>query len=147
MTMSALGYLVADPLYKPAEGQKQAYARFRIMHNPFGKKQNGDDLDPIAVNISVYGKTAETVDKYAKKGTQVLVQGRVTSNALARDKDGKLVQTKGGDYIINLDMTATDLTLVGSKSDNPATESTSSNGSTKAASAGAGLELELSGPF
>jgi single-stranded DNA-binding protein len=148
-TITAIGYLVADPLFKPEENGKQPYARFRVLHNPFGKKADGvSDLDPIAINFSFFGKQALTANQYCKKGTQVQVVGRVTSNSIALDKDGNPAKTKAGEYISNLDATAMDLLLLGSKDGSHTNGSTS--GSRVAVAAGAAStseNLELEGPF
>jgi single-stranded DNA-binding protein len=120
--VTTTGWLVADPYYTAAEGTKGAYARFKILHNPLGRTRDGGDRPPVGIDVVCFGKTADTVNKYAKKGTQVLVSGRLVSNELALDKETKApIKTKTGEYIINLQVEAQEFQLLGSKADNPAT--------------------------
>ena len=129
LTVNAIGHLTRDPFYKGDESNPgKSVARFTIAHNPMGFKQDGKtELDAIFINVTAFGRTAETVNKYAKKGTQVYVTGRITANNLARDsKTNELVKNKAGEYIINLDMTANEFTLLGSRDDAAKTSSASS---------------------
>lgn len=109
--MHAIGYLTQDPRYFEANGTKPEAALFRIMHNPWGPE--GTTPDPIALDVTVSGKQAKAVIDYAKKGTQVYVSGRITKNGIAKDKEGKPVQTRTGETIVELRMSATEFYLLG----------------------------------
>ena len=130
--ITAVGHLTADPLYIEATEGKQAFARLRVMHNPYGTKKDGTELDPIAINATYYGKLAETVGKYAKKGTQVLISGRLTENAPALDKDNKEVRTQKGQLVINMTIQGQDFTLLGSKADGEKAMAASTGGASVA---------------
>lgn len=60
------------------------------------------------LEISCNGKTAETVQKYVRKGTKLLVDGTPSANAYL-NKDGKPVAT--------LRVSASNIEFIGSKSD------------------------------
>ena len=72
-----IGNLGRDPELKMTPAG-QAVARFSVAttetwKNPQGEKQSKTEWH----NIVVWGKPAETAEKYLKKGKQVLVEGRI----------------------------------------------------------------------
>ena len=80
--MVATGRLTRDPEYTPKNGDKSQYARFTVASdNRFG------DLTTF-IDCVVFGKQADTVDKYLSKGRQVAVRGPYEQGEPYTDKNG-----------------------------------------------------------
>ena len=75
---------------------KNAYARFSVAINSQRKDSNGNVQENVEyVNILVWGTTAENCGKYLKKGSGVLIEGRLqTSSYEAKDGSGKRYSTE-----------------------------------------------------
>ena len=87
------GRLTADPEVRYTQGQNPlAVARFTVAVNRRYKKQNGPDADFIPV--TAFGKLAEFVEKYFKKGMKAEVTGRIETDSYS-NKEGKRVYTWG----------------------------------------------------
>ena len=72
-----MGHLVKDPeISSSASGT--TFARYSIAVDRKYKSDNGPDADFF--NCSSFGKQAEFVEKYLKKGTKVVVSGRLENN-------------------------------------------------------------------
>lgn len=78
-----LGRLVKNPELKhSADGQK-IYTSVVIANNEgYGENQRTE-----FIKYSFFGKTAENLCKYCTKGTQILVEGKLSNNSWV-DKDG-----------------------------------------------------------
>ncbi len=51
-------------------------------------KKNGNWVDEVSfINVTIWGKTAENLKQYLKKGTQICVEGYLTQDRW--EKDGK----------------------------------------------------------
>ena len=51
-------------------------------------KKNGNCVDEVSfINVTIWGKTAENLKQYLKKGTQICVEGYLTQDRW--EKDGK----------------------------------------------------------
>ena len=50
------------------------------------------DKNTDFINVTVYGKQAETVDRYMSKGRQIAINGRIQTGSY-KNKDGKTVYT------------------------------------------------------
>ncbi|MBQ9419629.1 MAG: single-stranded DNA-binding protein [Synergistaceae bacterium] len=89
------GNLAQDPELRYTVN-KSAYARFSVAINTPRKDQNGNYQDSVEyVNVVVWGATAENCGKYLKKGSGVLVEGRLqTSVYEAKDGSGKRRNTE-----------------------------------------------------
>ena len=96
------GRLCADPDVRYTQDQK-VVARFRIAVNRF----KNDETDFI--NCVSFGKTAELIEKYFKKGSEILVNGRLQTGSYTKE-DGTKVYTT--DVIVN------EINFCGTKSDN-----------------------------
>src|ERR1700730_15673062 len=69
---SFIGRLGKDPeLQVTASEKAKPYAKFSLAVD------QGKSEKPLWLNITCWDKLAETVEKYAKKGMQVFVQGRL----------------------------------------------------------------------
>ena len=84
-----IGRLAADPelRYTP---QNTAVAHITLAVDRIAKQ--GEEKKADFIRITVFGKQAETVNKYLSKGRQVAVTGRIETGSY-KDKDGKTVYT------------------------------------------------------
>lgn len=56
-----------------------AVATIGIASNRRYKKQDGTQADEVCfVDVKLYGRTAEVANQYLKKGSQILIEGRLT---------------------------------------------------------------------
>ena len=87
-----MGRLTSDPEVKYSQGEQQtAVARYTIaVDRRFkrdGESQNADFIGCVA-----FGKQAEFVEKYFRKGTKVAIVGRIQTGSYT-NKDGQRVYT------------------------------------------------------
>ncbi len=89
------GNLARDPDVRYTVNKK-AYARFAVAVNYRYKDSNGEYKDSVDyINVVVWGAVAENCGKYLKKGSAVLLEGRIqTSSYEARDGSGKRYMTE-----------------------------------------------------
>lgn len=71
-----MGNLARDPELRYAQGNNIAVVRTAIAVN----RRYKDKEEVMFIDLVVFGKQAETLSTYAKKGTQVLVEGRLQQN-------------------------------------------------------------------
>ncbi|MBR1487244.1 MAG: single-stranded DNA-binding protein, partial [Synergistaceae bacterium] len=88
------GNLTRDPELR-ATVNKRTYARFGVAVNSAWKNQNGELQERVDfINVVVWGQAAENCGKYLKKGSAVLLEGRLQTNTYdARDGSGKRTST------------------------------------------------------
>ena len=80
-TVILVGNLGRDPemRYTPSG---QAVTNFSVAVNDNFTSSNGEKVErTIWVRVSTWGKQAETCNQYLKKGSKVLVEGRLTADA------------------------------------------------------------------
>lgn len=76
-----IGNLTRDPELRSLPTGAQV-ASFSIATNRVWKDQNGQKKDDTQFhNIVVFGKQAETVAQYLKKGSSALIEGRIQSRS------------------------------------------------------------------
>lgn len=86
-----MGRLVKDPeISSSASGT--TFARYSIAVDRKFKSDNGPDADFF--NCSSFGKQAEFVEKYLKKGTKVVVSGRLENNNYTNKEGHKVYDVK-----------------------------------------------------
>lgn len=84
-----MGRLVRDPEVRYAQNaSSSAIARFSMTVPRKFKKKGEPDSDFF--NYVCFGKVAEFVEKYIKKGTKIIVTGRTENNNYT-NKDGQMV--------------------------------------------------------
>jgi single-strand DNA-binding protein len=86
--ITLVGNVGKDPETK-GEGDKM-YSRFSVATSDYAGKGKGDEGTDYATtwhDVTVFGKTAEYVQKYVGKGTQVYVCGTLTHSHYLK-KDG-----------------------------------------------------------
>lgn len=81
------GNVGKDPEVKHLESGK-VVAKFSFATNKSYTNQTGEKITETQWhNISAWGKTAETIEKYVKKGSSIIVEGEVTYRQY-EDKEG-----------------------------------------------------------
>lgn len=80
------GRLVADA--KTVDFGDNKVARFRIVGNRYYKKKGGEQAsESTGMDVEVWGKNVEIVEKYAPKGRKVRIRGRLKQDSW-EDKEG-----------------------------------------------------------
>ena len=83
-----IGHLGADPEVKTLESNKKI-ARLSIATNDEYTDKNGQKVKQTQWhNLVVWGKLAETWEKYLVKGREIAIEGKLTYRTW-NDKDGK----------------------------------------------------------
>lgn len=73
-----IGHLGQNPEIKTLEGGKKM-AKFSMATHESYQNQKGEKVDETQWhNISVWGKAAEICEKYLSKGSEVMVEGKLT---------------------------------------------------------------------
>lgn len=88
------GNLARDPDLRYTVN-KRAYARFSVAVNYRYKDQNGEYKDGVDyIPVVVWGAQAENCGKYLKKGSPIIVEGRIQTGSYdAKDGSGKRYTT------------------------------------------------------
>lgn len=81
-----MGRLTKDPEVRYSQDGK-AIANFSLAVDRFGKNDKADFF-----NCTAFGKQGEFVEKYLKKGTKVLLSGRIQNDSYT-NRDGQKVYT------------------------------------------------------
>lgn len=85
-----IGRLTKKPEFSYTPKTQTAVARFTIaVDRP---KRQGEDQGADFIRVTVWGKQAETCDRYLDKGRQVAVYGRIQTGSY-KDKNGQTVYT------------------------------------------------------
>lgn len=111
-----IGHVGKDPEVKSFDGGNKN-ASFSLATSKTYKDKSGEKkTDTTWHNIVVWGKLAEIIEKYVKKGSKIYVEGEIKNRSY--EKDG---QTK---YISEI--VASSMEMLGEKSDSSHTERTTS---------------------
>lgn len=84
-----IGRFTKDPDYRVAQNGS-AFARFTLACDRRFKRDNENNADFI--NCEAFGKTAELIDKYFKKGMKAAVEGRIQTGSY-KNKEGQTIYT------------------------------------------------------
>lgn len=89
------GNLTRDPELRYTVNKK-AYARFTVAVNNRWRNANGEMQDSTDyISVVAWNNTAENVGKYLKKGSPVLIEGRIRTGSYdAKDGSGKRYTTE-----------------------------------------------------
>ena len=89
------GNLTKDPDLRYTVN-KRAYARFTFAVNYRYKNNSGEYQDGTDyINVVAWGNLGETCGKYLKKGSPVLIEGRISTSSFdAKDGSGKRYMTE-----------------------------------------------------
>ena len=87
-----MGRLTRDPEVRYSSGESQtAIARYSLaVDRRF--KRDGDEQTADFINCVAFGRTAEFAEKFLRKGTKILVVGRIQTGSYT-NKDGVKVYT------------------------------------------------------
>lgn len=85
-----IGRMCSDPEVRYSQPTNTAIARYRLAVDRKYKRDGEPDADFI--NCLCFGKSAEFVEKYLKKGTKIAVTGRIQTGSY-KNKDGNMVYT------------------------------------------------------
>lgn len=107
-----LGRLARDPEMRYAPNG-DAVVNFSLAVDG-GKAKDGNKRLTQWWRVTVWGKRAETINNYLKKGSQVLVEGRVNFDP---ETGGPRIWQSGERTGASFEMTATEVSFVGGKSD------------------------------
>ena len=84
------GRLTKDPEVRYSQGENATcVARYTLASDR--KYSKADDKQTDFINCVAFGKSGEFAEKYLKKGTKILVTGRIQTGSY--EKDGKKVYT------------------------------------------------------
>jgi single stranded DNA-binding protein len=90
--LSLTGNLVADPeTHQVGEG---TVTRARLIHtDSFKDRESGEwkKSEPMAVDFEIWNGYGESFAKVAKKGTAILIEGKLRPNVYTRKEDGVTV--------------------------------------------------------
>lgn len=87
-----MGRLTKDPDIRWTSGEEsKCVGRFTIAVDRRGAKEGQQTADFI--NCVAFGKTAEFCDKYAKKGTKFVVEGRIQTGSYTNQNNVKVYTT------------------------------------------------------
>ena len=96
-----MGRLTRDPEVRYSQGDAStAIARFSLAVDRRFKRE-GEDQTADFINCVAYGRTAEFMERYARKGTKFVVEGRIQTGSYT-NKDGQKVYTTEV-YVENLE--------------------------------------------
>lgn len=84
--VTLMGRLARDPDVR-YNNENMAIARYTLAVDRRGKKQEADFISCVA-----FGKSGEFIEKYCKKGTKLVVRGRIQTGSYT-NKDGNKVYT------------------------------------------------------
>ena len=84
-----LGRLTRDPVIKATQGG-MTIARFTLAVNRLNKKGQNPEADFI--NCVAFGRTAEFMERFGRKGTKFVAEGRIQTGSYT-NKDGQRVYT------------------------------------------------------
>ena len=90
-SVELIGRLVRDPEVRYTSGSQMVVATFTIaIDRP--QRQDGGEKQTDFPRITVFGRQAETCEKYLKKGRMVAIQGRIQTGSYT-NKNGDTVYT------------------------------------------------------
>ena len=89
-----MGRLTRDPEVRYTQGESNtAVARYTLaVDRRFQRRDNPDAQTADFIGIVAFGKAGEFAEKYLKKGTKVVVTGRIQTGSYT-NKDGQKVYT------------------------------------------------------
>ncbi len=114
-----MGRLVRDPEVRYSQGESAtAIARYSLAVDRRFASKNDNQQTADFISIVAFGKAGEFAEKYLKKGTKVVVTGRIQTGSYT-NKDGQKVYTT--------DVVAEDQEFAESKNASSGQSSASSN--------------------
>ena len=86
-----IGRLARDPELSYTPNTQSAVCRFTVaVDRP--RRRDGEDAGADFIRVTVWGRQAETCDRYLSKGRQVAIQGRIQTGSY-KNREGVTVYT------------------------------------------------------
>ena len=105
-SVQLIGNIGKDPEVKSFEKSKKA--SFNIATNESYKNQKGEKIEETQWhNVVVWGKLADVVEKYLKKGSEVAIEGKLVHRSY---------ETASGEKRYITEINVNDLLMLGGKS-------------------------------
>ncbi len=105
-----VGNVGKDPIVTPTTNSKVAKFSLGISENRRNPQTGAwDQQETEWVNVTAWGRTAEVVEQYVRKGMQVYVEGRLHTSSYE----------KNGEKKYSTEVVVSDLMMLGRRSDNP----------------------------
>jgi single-strand DNA-binding protein len=105
--------------------QGVAVANFSVASNTFRKRGASSEQKTDWYNVTAFGKQAETLARYLKKGASILVRGKLSLSAW---------ETRSGEPRVNADVALQDFEFAGGAAKNAGNQAVSVAAETTAAS-------------
>jgi single-strand DNA-binding protein len=117
-TIILAGNLGRDPEMRYAPNGNPV-TTFSVATNRQYTNNNGENIkETIWFRVSVWGKMAETCNQYLKKGSKVLVEGRLTADPVSGGP--RIWQSKDGQSRASFEVTAQTVRFLTSRSESEA---------------------------
>ena len=88
-----MGRLTRDPEVRYSQGDNaMAIARYSLAGDRRGSRNNQDGQTADFINCVAFGRSGEFAEKYFRKGTKLVVEGRIQTGSYT-NKDGVKVYT------------------------------------------------------
>ena len=88
-----MGRLTRDPEVRYSQGDNaMAIARYTLAVDRRNSRNSGDDQTADFINCVAFGRAGEFAEKYFRKGTKLVVTGRIQTGSYT-NKDGAKVYT------------------------------------------------------
>ena len=89
-----MGRLTRDPEVRYSQGERSmAIARYTLAVDRRGRRgQDGNDQTADFINCVAFGRTAEFLERFGRKGTKFVLEGRIQTGSYT-NKDGQRVYT------------------------------------------------------
>lgn len=89
--VSLLGNLTRDPELKQSKETQVQYTQFTLAVD---EKHSKKDKKTYFIEIVAFHKKATALTRYAKKGQQILVQGKIVTDSFTNKEGEKVYSTK-----------------------------------------------------
>lgn len=86
-----IGRLTKDPEIRRIPTTGNAVISFTVAVDNFGRDQSGERRPASFIPCTIWGKQAENMAKYTRKGSNIAVEGRLNQRTYTR-KDGQTAQ-------------------------------------------------------
>ena len=103
-----VGRTARDPDLRYTNSQMAVCRTALAVDRPPRQGQDGNDRQADFINITLFGKQAETFQKYLTKGRQVAVEGRIQTGSYQNQK---------GDTVYTTDVIVNRFDFIGSRND------------------------------
>ena len=120
-----VGYLGRDPEMRFTSGSAQAVTNFSVATSRRYTTSDGNQVDETTwFRVSVWGRQAETCNQYLRKGSKVLVEGRLTPD---KETGGPRVWTPqdGGEPRASFEISAATVRFLSSRAEDEASAQSS----------------------